>query len=219
MATTSPKLTIPFTVGAGAIIGQGNQPELWCLYTTDDASVSSPVWIDATADVRSFSTSRGRASELSSFDAGTWTVVVDNRDRTFDPTVHAAITPFNRWWLRVQFSGETHDLIKGYAESYDNQWPGGGWSDAVCVVSGSDEFKVLATNNLPVTNPPRGTYGEVVQSDAPDGYWPMNDDPAGLVQTPEPPASGASEAPEPAPQSSTGGFGMDEVFGGIWRRR
>jgi hypothetical protein len=102
----------------------------------------------------------------------------------------------------VQFSGETHDLFKGYAESYDNQWPDGGWSDAVCVVSIADELMVLALDSLPATNPPRNTYGEVVQADSPDGYWPMNDDPAGLVQTPEPPP--ATEAPPPTPQPAPG---------------
>jgi hypothetical protein len=105
----------------------------------------------------------------------------------------------------VQFSSETHELFKGYAESYDNQWPGGGWSDAVCVANGADEFTVLAADSLPVTSPPRSTYGEVIQADSPDGYWPMNDDPASLVQTPEPPPSTATEPPPSAPQGPTAG--------------
>ena len=183
MASVGPKLTVPHTVGTGAIVGQGNGPEAWVIYTTDDASNTSPAWLDATPKLRNFGTSRGRESELSSFDAGNATVTLDNRTRTFDPNSNAAIKPFNRWWIREQFTGETHDLFKGYAESYDNQWPNGGWSDAECVVTCTDEFKVLALDALPVTTPVRDTYAEVISSDNPEGYWRLNVPPVLQVQS------------------------------------
>ena len=185
MANVGPKLTIPFTVGTGKIVGQGNLPELWALYTTDDVSITSPIWIDATAKVRSFSLSRGRETELQQMDAGTMTITLDNRDRSFDPNSNALIKPLNRWWLRVQFSSETHDLFKGYAESYENQWPGaGGWSDAIAVVNCSDEFKILTLDALPTTSPARGSYAELVAYDNPAGYWRLNTDPAVQLQAP-----------------------------------
>lgn len=174
MAAVGAKLTIPFTVGTDKIVGQGNYPELWVLYSTSDTSSQSPSWTDATAKVRSFSTSRGRETELADVDAGTATVTLDNRDRSFDPAHNSGIRPMNRWWIREQFSGETQDIFVGYAESYDQTWPGQG-RDAVCVVSCADEFKRLARNKLPATNPPRDSYADVVMFDKPSGYWRMDD--------------------------------------------
>jgi hypothetical protein len=148
---------------------------LWALYSTDDFTEATPFWNDATSKVRAFSTSRGRDSELQEIDAGTATVELDNRTRTFDPVSNSAIKPMNKWWLRSQFAGETQDLFMGYAERYDQTWPAK-VGDAVAVVHCADEFKVLARENLPVMDPPRDTYGEVVNFDNPTGHWPMDDD-------------------------------------------
>ncbi len=173
MATVGSKLTIPFTVGTSQIVGQGEDPHFWILYSTSDAD-SGPTWADATADVLSVSTSRGRDSELSDVDAGTATLVLDNRDRTYDPVFNSGIRPLNRWWIRSQFSGVTEDIFKGYAESYDQTWEGGG-GDARAVVQCADEFKVLALDALPATDPPRDNYQDVVLADGPSGYWPLDD--------------------------------------------
>jgi len=176
MATVGTRLTIPFTVGTSQIVGQGNTPELWCLYTTDDASATSPTWNTVPwTDVRSFSVSRGRENELSEVDAGTATITLDNRDRNFDPSFNTAIRPMNRWWLREQFSGETQDLFLGYAESYEQSWPGTGVGNAETVVSCADEFKVLALDKLPVMSPPRDTYQDLVMSDEPTWYVTFED--------------------------------------------
>lgn len=193
MATVGPKLTIPHTVSSSAIVGQGNMPELWALYSTDNASVSTPTWNDATAKVRAFSVSRGRESELQQVEAGTASLTLDNRARDFDPAANVVIGPANAWWLREQFSGETQDIFKGRADSYDQQWPG--FLDAITVVSCTDEFKALARAGLPTTTPPRASYGELVQFDKPSGYWPFNDSPEFRVQTPAP----AAEEPTPTP--------------------
>jgi hypothetical protein len=175
MATVGTKLTIPFTVGASQIVGQGNHPELWVLYSIDDASDTDPLWQDATSKIRAWATSRGRNTELEEIDAGTATITLDNRTRTFDPVANTAIRPMNRWWIREQFSGETQDMFKGYADSYDQQWPAP-VGDALAVVSCTDEFKVLALDRLPTTDPPRDNYADMVMFDQPTGYWRMNDD-------------------------------------------
>src|SRR5262245_12232969 len=178
MATTGPKLQISHIVGSSAIVGQGDRPELWALYSTDDMSRSTPNWntsiADPSLDVRSFSISRGRESELVEIDSGTAEIHLDNRGRVYDPVQDVSIRPMNRWWLRSQFSGETQDLFKGYAESYDQTWPAL-VNDAVAVVHCVDEMKILARDNLPTTDPPRDSYEELVQFDAPSLYWRMND--------------------------------------------
>lgn len=193
MATTGSKLAVPHTVSGSAIVGQGNAPELWVLYSTDDAVATSLFWNDATAKVRSFTTSRGRESELAAVNAGTATIRLDNRTRAFDPVFNSLIRPMNRWWVKEQFTGETQDLFVGYADSYDQQWPSS-VGDAEAIVSCTDEFKILALDRLPVTNPPRDTYSDVIAFDEPAGFWGFNDvDPGkttlsnpkgGLVQGP-----------------------------------
>jgi hypothetical protein len=153
MATTGPALypgasTFP---GTSVYPGQGDSPIVRCLLTTDDVSASTPNWTDVTADIRSYSVRRGRNAELEDFDAGTATVVLDNRDRSFDPTVNAAIRPRNRLWLFEEFSGETHSLIKSYANSWTQAWDRSGIVDATATVTASDEFSVLARKLLPAS--------------------------------------------------------------------
>lgn len=151
----------------------GDPREAWILYSTDDASVSTPTWNDATSKVRAFSSSRGRESELAEVDAGTAMLTLDNRTRTFDPVINTAIRPMNRWWIREQFTGETQDIFKGYAESYDQTWPNG--MDAETVVQCADEFKILALDRLPTMNPPRDSYADVIQFDQPGSWWRFDD--------------------------------------------
>ena len=136
---------------------------------------ASPVWTTATASVRSFSVSRGRETELTEVDAGTATLVLNNRTRTFDPVQNPAIRPLNRWWIRSQFTGETQDVFKGYASSYDQQWTPP--SDATTVVNCTDEFKILSLDRLPTMDPPRATYQALIESDHPVGYWTFDDNP------------------------------------------
>jgi hypothetical protein len=178
---------------------------LWALYSTSDVSVNVPAWTDASSKVRQFSTSRGRDNELADIDAGTATVVVDNRDRTFDPTLNPAIKPMNRWWLRSQFSGATQDMFVGYAASIDNIWPAPP-NDAVAVISCVDEFALLALDRLPVTNPPRDTYADVVMFDNPIGYWRMNDPPPMQQQ--------ATIGPQLNAVASMGASGPGPIYGG-----
>jgi hypothetical protein len=173
MATTGAQLEVPHIVNtSGATVGQGSAPEVWVLYSTDDASVSVPTWTDATAKLRDFSTSRGRQSELAEIDAGTTTITLDNRARTFDPAFNAAIRPMNQWKILEQFSGETQPIFTGYADSYDQTWPNG--MDAEAVVQLTDEFKVLNLDALAVTDPPRDSYEDVVMFDEPSAYWPLD---------------------------------------------
>lgn len=210
MALVGPlPLTLPFTPGLEPY------PVVRFYLTTSPAGDPSPVWVDRTAFMRSYATSRGKSNELDAFDAGTATVELDDRTRIFDPTVTAAIKPFNRGWLFEDFRGTVRDLFKGYAESYVHSYDSSGIVDSVATVRFTDEFKVLTLGALPTTSPPRDTYGELVQADIPDGYWPMTDDPATLVQTPAPPTPGEIADPSPpAPPSSAPVPG--KLYGRFW---
>lgn len=178
--------------------GQGEHPYIWVLYTTDDAAVASPNWLDATSKARNWGVLRGRESEQGEVDAGTADITVDNRTREFDHIEDPLIRPMNRWWIRSQFTGETQDRFKGYAEAYARPKPDGfEMSDAIIVVHCADEQKVLTLDALPTTSPPRGGYADVVLSDNPAGYWPLDEDPATLVQSAVVPPS--PEAPPVGP--------------------
>jgi hypothetical protein len=146
MATTGPlPLTLPFTPG------QEVAPVVRCYLSTDDVSVSTPNWANVSADIRSYSVRRGRNSEFNAFDAGTATVVLDNRDRSYDPTVNAAIRPMNRIWLFEEFSGEVHSLFKGYAASYEQNYDRSGVVDATATVQAVDQNKPLNFDSLPTS--------------------------------------------------------------------
>jgi hypothetical protein len=173
--------------------GQGLAPIPRCRLSFDDASDSTPTWVEvANSKSRAFGTSRGRESPLQQHDAGSATVVLDNRNRDFDPTNTASpyypnVTPMVRIWLYEEFSGEVHDLFRGYVESWDQEWPGGGWSDAIVTLACADEFKVLALDGLPTTSPVRDNFEDVIGSDLPSGYWRFNDDPIIQIQAPSDP--------------------------------
>lgn len=147
-------------------------PVLLVEFTTDDPDDTTPSWVDVTEHVRGFSTSRGRGSELELVEAGTATITLNNRERSFDPTADLSLRPMNRWRITAVLDGGDEAIFTGYAESYDQQWPAVG-VDAVTVVRCVDEFKVLALDALPATDPPRDTYQDLVLFDQPSAYFPL----------------------------------------------
>jgi hypothetical protein len=143
-------------------------------YTTDDASDTTPSWTNvAVANIRSVDVSRGREDELGQVDAGTAAITLNNRTRAFDPQVVTGLRPMNRWRIRATHNAVTYDVFLGYAESYEQSWPADG-EDAITVVRLVDEFKVLALDKLPATDPPRDSYRELVMVDEPTGYWTLD---------------------------------------------
>jgi hypothetical protein len=180
---TAAPLILPFTLGtgAGAVMGQGLKPELLAYMSFDDVSDPTPNWTQMAPDrVRSFSSSRGRESELSEHDAGTATVVLSNRDRAFDPTYASSpyypnVRPLNQVWLLRQFNGDTESMFKGYVESYDMSWPDAGMSDSLATANAVDEIKILNLQKLPDTDPPRDSYSDLIGFDDPVSYWKFQD--------------------------------------------
>lgn len=161
--------------------GQGVLPIIRCLLAFDDVSVANPTWVDQTTKVRSYSVSRGRSSELEEFDAGSATVVFDDRARTFDPAEHPEVRPFNRLWLYMEFSGEILDVFYGYVQSWNEAWDQSGIVDATSTAVCADELMILASAALRVTDPPTESYSSLVGSDNPYGFWDFNEDPDTVV--------------------------------------
>src|SRR6266511_5884847 len=130
MATTGTALWPSTTTWPDTTVypGQGNFPMVRALVSFDDVSVASPSWTDKSNKLLDWQTARGRPTELDQFDAGTANVAFDNRDRSLDPIVNTSVRPMNRVWLYEEFSGEVHDLFRGYAEAWQLSWPTPGTS-------------------------------------------------------------------------------------------
>lgn len=199
MASTGPALfpsatTFPSTTQWP---GQGPVRTLDVYISLSGISTSPPVWTwISPTKIRQFSISRTEG------ETGTATLVLDNRNRDFDPTYASSpyypnLRPLNRVWLREQFSGETNDMFVGYAESYSQTWPANG-TDAITTLTASDELKVLALTQLPLTSPPRATYQDVVAFDNPSEYWTMDQPAAALIQ-PTGPLEFTGTATDPDP--------------------
>src|SRR5215813_11818798 len=125
MATTGPATWPGATTFPGTSIypGQGDFPIVRCRISLADYT-ATPAWIEATPDLQGWATSRGRATELDQFDAGTATITLDNRGHEYDPILVAAlfpgtavypnttvypgagenVRPMNRIWLYEEFS-------------------------------------------------------------------------------------------------------------------
>lgn len=118
---------------------------------------SSQTFTDVTAFLRSFETSRGRISNLTQFQTGTATVVLDNRDNRFSPnqSTHyfdslagrTKIQPLKRLRIRATHSSTTYDLFHGFVESFPVQYAGQGY-DASTKIRVVDAFKLFFNATL-----------------------------------------------------------------------
>lgn len=133
----------------------------------------TPVWTDITADVQAVTTSRGRQRELDRYQAGTFTVTLDNRDADYDPNNGASpyaghIKPMRRIRVRATHDAVTHPIIDGYIDSIDQEYEGPNVARAV--ISATDAFKVLAAAELPPS-----VYAAEVVGSAPDHWWRLDE--------------------------------------------
>jgi hypothetical protein len=99
-------------------------------------------WTDISARVRGASLSIGRQQQLGRTEVGGGSLLLDNRDRYFDPTVNAEVLPMRHIRLRAQQYGITYDLARGYVRSWPQDWPGR--VDAVSEIEFEDAFSILA---------------------------------------------------------------------------
>lgn len=115
---------------------------------------------DVSAFVRRFTIRRGRQMELDRFEAGAAMVVLDNRDRRFDPT-HAAspyapnVTPMRPIAITATWGASTYPLFTGYVEAWPQEWPAVG--DAVVPARCTDAFRTLALARVAVSAPQERT--------------------------------------------------------------
>ena len=118
---------------------------------------SSQSFTDVSQFLRSFTTNRGRISNLDKFQIGTATVVLDNRDNRFSPnqTSHffdsstgiTKIQPLKRLRIRATHSSTTYDIFHGFVESFPVNYAGQG-SDSTVKIKVVDAFKLFFNAKL-----------------------------------------------------------------------
>jgi hypothetical protein len=135
-------------------------------------STGTPSWTDVSTYVRSATWHRGRSRALDKFQAGTATVVLDNRDRRFDPDYVSGpysgqILPRCQIRIQGQYNGVTYSLWQGYVDA----WPQGytNPNDSTATVNATDGFTTLA--NVP----PVIYYDQVIDADTPDHRWHLDE--------------------------------------------
>jgi hypothetical protein len=112
-------------------------------------------WVDVSAYVRSVSTSRGFSRDLQAWEAGTASVVLDNRDGRFSPAnlagpyVTAGVTQVRPWRpirITATYAGTTFPIYRGYVQAWVEGYVIGPTNsvDAISTVSCVDELAALA---------------------------------------------------------------------------
>lgn len=122
----------------------------------DSPYAVSPTWTTVTSYVRSMNVSRGRSDDWGDFD-GSATVVLDNRDRRFDPfytsgAYYGKLLPRRQIRIRAETVElgvtTTHDVFRGFVSGWAPEWTDGG-KDSTVTLSCFDALQLLASEQLP----------------------------------------------------------------------
>ena len=168
MSVAMPTVTTEIRFAAGAVsVGFPLGTAILGLST-----LGEPVpYTDVSDDVRSVSINRGKQRELDEFAAGTCSVVLDNRNRDYDPLytsspyyVSGASQVKAGRWMKVTAThpttGTTYDLWKGTIRDWAFQynWP----TDATATPSGTDYLEDLSQTTLSTLTSTAGLSGVMV---------------------------------------------------------
>lgn len=114
-------------------------------------NVANPVWTDVTPYVRSIQTKRGRNDELDQYQAGTCSVVLDNRDRRFDP-LHSGspyapnVVPRKQLRVRATYGATTYPVFRGFIEGWPQEYEAD--ADATVSITAVDPLAWLAKQSM-----------------------------------------------------------------------
>lgn len=121
---------------------------------TTQPTVGTQTYVDITTRLREWAWSYGRNDELGAFAPGSGYVVLDNRDRAFDPaytagTWYGNIKPRRAFRLQSKIGSTESVVFIAYSRGYPQTWPSAG-ADSVVRVELVDQMAFLATFDLPV---------------------------------------------------------------------
>ena len=137
----------------------------------------SPTWTNVTTYVRQINIQRGRTDELSDFESGNATVVLDNRDRRFDPFYTSgpyygtgtSVVPRRQIKIEAVVSAVTYPVFRGFIEGWPVTITDAGF-DSTVTVQCFDALGLLADEELP-----DDISSNYILSLSPRHYWPLDD--------------------------------------------
>lgn len=139
---------------------EGSVGDVW-LYVemAFNPPTEEPDWVDLTNVtvgrhhiVRSVSTKRGRSSESDTFSAGQATVVLDNRDRRFDPSYTGSpyypnVKPKRRLRISIFYNGVRYYLFTGFTDGFPQEYRNP--ADGFVQVTAHDALALFALADAP----------------------------------------------------------------------
>jgi len=137
--------------------------------------LAGDTFVDVSDDVQSITLRRGRSSEASTVDAGLANVVLDNRNRIYDPLVGPEVSPYApsiipRKALVVELFGRR--IFSGQIEDWDLQYEKGG--NSISIAKTADPFALLAQQvysaSFVAASAPSGA---AIAAAASGAGWPM----------------------------------------------
>lgn len=152
---------------------------------TDGPYETAPTWTDVTSYVRNIQTSRGRTDDWQNFGTGNATVVLDNRDRRYDPTYSAGPYYGNllpRRQIRIDATTDSvtyYNIFRGFIDGWPVNLTNAGF-DSTVTVTCYDALGLLAQEQCPTD-----WADAYIQTLAPTHYWRLAEtiDPSGLPTT------------------------------------
>ena len=143
--------------------------------------ISAYVWLDGNPGGSAITINRGRQFELDAMQAGTCTLVLDNRDRRFDPDNAASpywpnVIPTRRINLRATWNAITYDLFTGYVESWEPFDPTpGAVAQSLVRLTAVDLFKALNYTTFTMNEMSDNNPVNVIQDVLNTSGWPAAD--------------------------------------------
>lgn len=148
--------TPPSSPASSLVLDDGTRGILDTGTLASDSSTGD--WVDITRFVRSVSTRRGRNRYTDRWQAGQATIVLDNRDRRFDPTNSLSpyviagqtrVEPMRAIRVRALWNDTYYPIFSGFIDSWDIDYQLDANSDSTAVVSATDGFKLLYGYQVP----------------------------------------------------------------------
>lgn len=143
---------------------------------TDSPYTANPTgWVDVTQYVRSITTHRGRSGDFEQFETGTAQLVLDNRDRRFDPFCTTSpyypngLTPRRQIKILGLINGTFYDVYRGYIAGWPVQWSQAG-KDSTVTIQCFDALGLMANEVMP-----SDWADYYTRSVNPRRYWRGND--------------------------------------------
>ena len=124
---------------------------------------TSQTFTDVSAYVREFGIDRGRQHDLSDYQTGTASVLLNNADDRFNPLntsspYYGKISPFRQIKISARYSGTDTVLFRGFITAYPESFGGQG-ADSSVRVSCVDAFKIFNLNTIGTRGWKLGTSG------------------------------------------------------------